>query len=93
MSKSVPMYALDKVKTSLSIAAVVTVKLENRAKANNKKLAAYINSELAALVDDDPWTMEDERRVREIIDANYKKRLALIARRKAAKNNTKKGDR
>lgn len=81
MSKSVPMYALDKVKTSLSVPAVVTVKLEKRAKASNKKLAAYINSELAALVDDDPWTMEDERRVREIIDENYKKRLALKAKK------------
>lgn len=77
MSKSVPMYALDKVKTSLAIPANVTVKLAKRAKKQNKTLAAYINAELAALVNADPWTLEDESKVREIIDANFRKRELL----------------
>lgn len=81
MSKSVPMYALDKVKTSLSIPAPVIVKLENRAKEGGKKLASYINAELFALVEDDPWTVEDEKRVRAIIDENIRKRAALKAKK------------
>lgn len=81
MSKSVPMYALDKVKTSLSIPATVVVKLANRADAKGVKLAAYINSELFSLVADDPWTLDDEKRVRAIIDENIRKRNNLKAKK------------
>ncbi len=84
MSKSVPMYALDKVKTSISIQAEVFVKLTNRAKERDVCLANYINTMLFAHTHNDPWTEADERMRQKIIAENLKKRQ-LLKKRKGVK--------
>jgi hypothetical protein len=84
MGKSMPMYALDKVKTSLAIPADVVVKITKRAKERGVTVAQYINAMLVAHTHDDEWTMEDERKRQQIIKDNMRKRKALKA--KAKKN-------
>ena len=84
MGKSMPMYALDKVKTSLAIPADVIIKIAKRAEERGVTVAQYINAMLVAHTHNDEWTMDDERKRQQIIKANMRKREALKA--KAEKN-------
>ena len=85
MAKIVPMYALDKVKTSLAIPADVIIKITKRAEERGVTVAQYINAMLVAHTHDDAWTIKDEKRRQEIIRENMRKRKSLVARAKSAK--------
>ena len=82
MSKTVPLYALDKVKTSLAIPVDVIIKITRRAEERGVTVAQYINAMLVAHTHDDAWTMDDERRRQQMIKANMRKREALKAKAK-----------
>ena len=88
MRKSCPMYAVDKVKTSVLLPAKVQIKIKNRAKEKNETPSSYISIMLFAATQKDPWTEADEAERQRIINENMKKRKILRARRKI----TVKGD-
>lgn len=81
MGKSVAMYALDKVKTSIAIPAEVVVKLQKRAKERGVTLAQYINAMLFTHTHEDEWTERDEHERQRIVRENMRKREALKAKK------------
>lgn len=82
MSKTVPLYALDKVKTSLAIPVDVIIKITKRAEERGVTVAQYINAMLVAHTHDDAWTLGDEKKRQQMIKANMRKREALKAKAK-----------
>ena len=80
--KSMPMYSLDKVKTSLAIPIDVIIKITKRADERGVSVASYINAMLVAHTHDDAWTIRDEQRRQQMIKENMRKRQALRARMK-----------
>lgn len=87
MSDLMPMYAPDKVKIVVLVPVEVAMKIEKRAKEKGTKVARYASTMLYADTYNDPWTAEDEKRRREIVDENIRKREAALARRRAAREN------
>lgn len=82
MRKSTPMYAVDKVKSTVLLPAKLVVKIDKRAKERGMTRSNYINVMLFADTMNDPWTREDEAERQRIINDNMRKRKILRARRK-----------
>ena len=87
MSDLMPMYSPDKVKLVLLLPVEVAMKIEKRAKEKGKKVAHYAATMLYADTQNDPWTVEDEKKRSEIVAENMRKREATLARRRAARAN------
>lgn len=81
MGKKMSMVALDKYEKRLSVDVRVFVKCENRADLAGISTAAVMNGILDDAVKNDPWTREDEKRARELIDQNFAKREAKKAKK------------
>jgi hypothetical protein len=79
------MYAPDKVKIVVLLPVEVAMKIEKRAKEKGTKVAKYAATMLYHDTSDDPWTQEDEARRKEIIDENFRRREAALAKRRAAR--------
>jgi hypothetical protein len=76
MSDKLTMRALDKVERRLSVHVQTALKIEKRARSAGIAVATMMNAILDEAVCGDPWTADDEKRAREIIDANFAKREA-----------------
>ena len=85
MRKSTPMYAVDKVKSTVLLPAKLVVKIDKRAKERGMTRSNYINVMLFADTMNDPWTRDDEAERQRIINENMRKRKIIRARRKEAK--------
>ena len=81
----VPMYAVDKVRSTVLLPAKVVVKIDKRAKERGLSRSNYINVMLFADTMNDPWTNEDEAERLRIINENMRKRKIIRARRKGEK--------
>lgn len=81
MGNKMSMVALDKYEKRLSIDVRVFVKYQKKAKAAGLPVAEVMNGVLNDAVEKDPWTREDEKRARELIDANFAKREANKAKK------------
>lgn len=81
MGNKMSMVALDKYEKRLSVDVRVFVKYENRANAAGISVAAAMNAVLDDEVAGDPWTREDEKRARALIDANFEKRESKKAKK------------
>ena len=81
----VPMYAVDKVRSTVLLPAKVVVKIDKRAKERGLSRSNYINVMLFADTMNDPWTKNDEAERQRIINENMRKRKIIRARRKEVK--------
>lgn len=81
----VPMYAVDKVRSTVLLPAKVVVKIDKRAKERGLSRNNYINVMLFADTMNDPWTKNDEAERQRIINDNMRKRKIIRARRKGEK--------
>jgi metal-responsive CopG/Arc/MetJ family transcriptional regulator len=81
----VPMYAVDKVRSTVLLPAKVVVKIDKRAKERGLSRSNYINVMLFADTMNDPWTKDDEAERQRIINENMRKRKIVRARRKEVK--------
>jgi metal-responsive CopG/Arc/MetJ family transcriptional regulator len=81
----VPMYAVDKVRSTVLLPAKVVVKIDKRAKERGLSRSNYINVMLFADTMNDPWTKDDEAERQRIINENMRKRKIIRARRKEVK--------
>ena len=81
----VPMYAVDKVRSTVLLPAKVVVKIDKRAKDRGLSRSNYINVMLFADTMNDPWTKDDEAERQRIINENMRKRKIIRARRKGEK--------
>ena len=81
----VPMYAVDKVRSTVLLPAKVVVKIDKRAKDRGLSRSNYINVMLFADTMNAPWTKDEEAERQRIINENMRKRKIIRARRKGEK--------
>lgn len=81
MSNRLAMPALDKVEKKFSVRVETLTRLEKRASKAGIPLATYVNRELDHLVEDDPCDIQMLERIKELMDANVRRRETLKTRK------------